>query len=133
MPFEINGGFTFCGCIPDGSNKRHIGIILGQKDGWLKYCYCTTKFSRIINNIDHIVIPAEKMGGYFSAPRDTYVFISAQHIIDMPTITFESRLDSEYDIMPEISKDIYISILSKIQNSDNLSERFKNDFFQFLE
>jgi len=51
----------------------------------------------------------------------------------MLVITFKSKLDSEYDIMPPIDKDVYSSILSKIRNSDNLPERFKKEFFDFLE
>jgi len=36
MP-DIYGGFTFYGYIPDGSDKQHIGIVLGIKDELLKY------------------------------------------------------------------------------------------------
>jgi hypothetical protein len=51
----------------------------------------------------------------------------------MLVVTFKSKLGSEYEIKPPIDRDIYSSILSKIRNSDNLPERFKNDFFEFLE
>ena len=134
MP-DIYGGFTFYGYIPDGSDKQHIGIVLGIKDELLKYCYCTSKFkySRIINEIDFIKVPAIKMSTYFDNPQDTYIFISPQHFIEMLIITFNSRLGSEYEIKPPIDKDTYISILCKIQNSDNLSERFKNEFLKFVE
>ena len=133
MPVSIKGGFAFYGYIPDGSKKQHLGIVLGVSDELLKYCYCTSKYSKITRGIDHIKIPAEKMKAYFAEPRDTYIFISMQHIITMYLITFRSRIGSEYDIKPEIGNDIYISILSRIRNSDNLSERFKNEFFDFLE
>ena len=133
MSYNICAGFTFYGYIPDGSDSEHLGIILGVKDELLKYCYCTSKFSKILNNIDHIKISADKMKVYFSNPKDTYIFLSTRHILDMFVITFKSRLDSEYEVKTSINKDIYIAILSKIQNSDNLPERFKSDFFKFLE
>ena len=110
-----------------------MGIVLGVKEELLKYCYCTSKFTKIINNIDFIKIPAEKMSVYFKNPQNTYIFLSTHHIIDMLVITFKSRLGSEYEIMPPIDEDIFISILSRIRNSDNIPERFKNEFFQFLE
>jgi hypothetical protein len=132
MP-DISGGFTFYGYIPDGSDKQHIGVVLGTKEELLKYCYCTSKFARIYNEYDFIKVPAKIMRKYFDNPKDTFIFISPQHIFDMLMVTFKSRLGSEYDVKPPIGKDIYISILSKIQNSDNLSERFKNEFLKFLE
>jgi len=131
MPENICGGFTFYGYIPDGSNKLHLGIVLGTKDEYLKYCYCTSKSSRIVNESDFIKLPANKMSKHFLNPQDTYIFISSHYIIDMLVITFKSKLGSEYEEKPPIDQDI--SILSKIRNSDNLSERFKNDFFKFLE
>jgi hypothetical protein len=133
MPDSICSRFTFFGYIPDGSDKQHIGIVLGTKEELLKYCYCTSKFARIYNEYDFIKIPAIKMRKHFNNPQDTYIFISSRHIFDMFVITFKSKLGSEYEIKPLIDEDIYISILSKIQNSDNLPERFKNEFFQFLE
>jgi hypothetical protein len=51
----------------------------------------------------------------------------------MLIITFKSRIGSEYDVKPPMNKDIFVSILSKIKNSDNLPERFKKEFFEFLE
>jgi hypothetical protein len=131
MP-DINGGFTFYGHIPDGSKELHIGIVLGIKEELLKYCYCTSKFYRITNEIDFVKIPAEKMSNYFAHPKDSFIYISPRHFIDMYVITFVSRLDNEYDIKPPIDKDTYDSILSKIHDSNNLPERFKNDFFKFL-
>jgi arginine repressor len=133
MPDNIYAGFTFYGYIPENSDKQHLGIILGIKEELLKYCYCTSKFSRIINETDFIKIPSEKMRLYFTNPQDTYIFLSTRHIINMLVVTFKSKLGSEYEIKPPIDRDIYTSILSKIRNSDNLPERFKNDFFEFLE
>ena len=130
---EITGGFTFLGYIPDGSDKQHLGIVLGIKDVLLKYCYGTSQFVKITNNTDFVKIPAEKMSVYFNDPKDTYIFLSPQHIIDMLLITFKSRIDSEYDVKPPMNKDIFVSILSKIENSDNLPDRFKQEFFKFLE
>jgi hypothetical protein len=66
MPDNISGGFTFYGYIPANSPKQHLGIVLGVNDVMLKYCYCTSKFIKIINNIDFIKISAEKMRVYFS-------------------------------------------------------------------
>lgn len=132
MENEITGGFTFYGYIPDNSNKQHLGIVLGVNDPALKYCYCTSKYKKIINEMDFIKIPAEKMQIYFNDAKETYIYISHQHIIDILLITFKSRLNSEYEIKKPIDNDIFAQILSKIQNSDNLSERFKNEFFAFI-
>jgi low temperature requirement protein LtrA len=82
--------------------------------------------------MDFVEIPAEKMQKYFNDAKETYIYISHQHIIDIFLITFKSRLNSEYEIKEPIDNDIFTQILSKIQNSDNLSERFKNEFFDFI-
>ena len=132
MSINISGGFTFYGYIPENSPKQHLGIVLGANDILLKYCYCTTKYIKVINNTDFIKIPAEKMQIYFSNPQNSYIFLSARHIHEMLIITFSSRLNSEYDVMPLLDKDIFSSILSRIRNSDNLSERFKKEFFEFI-
>jgi len=133
MEDEISGGFTFYGYIPDNSNEQHLGIVLGANDPFLKYCYCTSKYNKIINEMDFVKIPAEKMKIYFNDAKETYIYISHQHIIDIPLITFKSRLNSEYEVMKPIDNDIFAQILSKIRNSDNLSERFKDEFFAFIE
>jgi len=83
--------------------------------------------------MDFVKIPAERMQIYFKNAKETYIYISHQHILDILLITFKSRLNSEYDIMEPIDNDIFVQILSRIQNSDNLSERFKNEFFAFIE
>jgi len=71
---------------------------------------------------------------HFTEAQDTYVFLSPRHIFDMLVITYTSRLDDgEYDQKPPIDTDIFIGILSRIRNSDNFSDRFKQDFFDFLE
>jgi hypothetical protein len=132
MEHEIIGGFTFYGYIPDNSDEQHLGIVLGVNDPSLKYCYCTSKYKKIINEMDFVEIPAEKMQKYFNDAKETYIYISHQHIIDIFLITFKSRLNSEYEIKEPIDNDIFTQILSKIQNSDNLSERFKNEFFNFI-
>jgi len=82
--------------------------------------------------MDFVEIPAKKMQKYFNDAKETYIYISHQHIIDILLITFRSRLNSEYEIKEPIDNDIFTQILSKIQNSDNLSERFKNEFFDFI-
>jgi len=125
-------GLTFLGYIPDGSEKQHIGIVLGNNDVLLKYCYCTSQFTRIINNVDFIELPKDRMSVYFTNPKRTFIFISMKHIIDILVITFSSRLESEYDIMQLINDDILADILNKIRNSNNLPERFKNDFFNLI-
>ena len=132
MEYEITGGFTFYGYIPDNSNEQHLGIVLGVNDPSLKYCYCTSKFKNIINEMDFVKIPAEKMKNYFNDAKETYIYISQHHIIDIFLITFKNRLNSEYEIMEPINNDIFVQILSRIQNSDNLSDRFKSDFFAFI-
>jgi len=132
MEHEIIGGFTFYGYIPDNSDEQHLGIVLGVNDPSLKYCYCTSRYKRIINEMDFVEIPAKKMQKYFNDAKETYIYISHQHIIDILLITFRSRLNSEYEIKEPIDNDIFTQILSKIQNSDNLSERFKNEFFDFI-
>jgi len=132
MEHEIIGGFTFYGYIPDNSNEQHLGIVLGINDPLLKYCYCTSKYNKIINEMDFIRIPAEKMQNYFKEAKETYIYISHRHIIDIYLITFKSRLNSEYEIKRPIDNDILAQILSKIHNSDNLSERFKDEFFAFI-
>jgi hypothetical protein len=135
MPNNISGGFAFSGYIPDNSDKQHLGIVLGVNDPFLKYCYCTSKkYNKIINNIEHIKIPASFMAKYFHSPLDSYIFISEQHIIQILLITFQSRLaNNEYEEKGQIDNDLFAAILSKIRNSNNLSERFKNEFFAFIE
>jgi hypothetical protein len=71
---NIQAGFTFYGYIPDGSPKQHLGIVLGVRDNFLKYCYATSKFKRITNDFDFIKIPAEKMKVYFKRAEDTYIY-----------------------------------------------------------
>jgi len=133
MEHEIIGGFTFYGYIPDNSDEQHLGIVLGVNDPFLKYCYCTSsKYKRIINEIDFVKISAERMQKYFNNAKETYIYISHQHIIDILLITFKSRLNSEYEIKESIDNDIFAQILSRIQNSDNLSDRFKSEFFAFI-
>jgi hypothetical protein len=133
MQNNIFGGFTFYGYIPDNSSKPHLGIVLGINDPYLKYCYCTSKYNKIINNLEFIKIPASIMEKYFNNPQDSYIFISEQHIIKILLITFQNRLSSsEYEEREQVGNDIFISILNKIRNSDNLSERFKNEFFEFI-
>jgi hypothetical protein len=133
MAYSISGSFAFYGYIPEGSAQLHLGIVLGVKQELIKYCYCTSKFTKIVNETDFIKIPAEKLKVYFAMPKDTYIFLSARHIIDIFLVTFVSRLGSEYDVKEPIETDIYIAILSKIRNSDNLPERFKKEFFEFVE
>jgi hypothetical protein len=134
LAYNIGPQFTFYGYIPDGSPKQHIGIVLNAKEGAVKYCYCTSKFKSLYSETDFIRVAKEKMSAYFNNPQDTYIFISPQHIIDILLITLVYRIDSgEYDIYEPVSNDIYIAILSRIQNSDNLSERFKREIFEFLE
>jgi len=137
MQYEIKCGFVFYGYIPDGSNEQHLGIILGTNDIILKYCYCTSKarYNYLkFNEIDFVKIPVSLMAKYFNNPQETYIFLSQRHIIDMLLVTFNSRISSsEYDVKEQIDNDIIIAIFNKIRNSDNLSERFKNDFFAFVE
>jgi len=134
MPYNVSGGDTFYGYIPDGSKELHLGIVLGVKEPFIKYCYGTSKYKKLFDNIDFVKIPMEKMKPYFTEVQDTYVFLSPRHIFDILLITYTSRLDDgEYDQKPPIDKDIFIGILSRIRNSDNLSDRFKQDFFEFLE
>jgi hypothetical protein len=133
MEDEITGGFTFYGFIPDNSDEQHLGIVLGVKEPLLKYCYCTSKYKKIINEMDFVKIPAEKMRDYFYDAKETYIYLSHQHIIEVLLITFKSRLNSEYEAKKPIDNDIFIQIISRIQNSDNLSKRFKNEFFAFIE
>ena len=101
MHYEISGGFTFYGYIPDNSDKQHIGIVLGVKDPLLRYCYCTSKnkYKHIfINEMDFITIPASVMKKYFPNPQESFIFISQRHIIEMLLINFTSRLsDNEYE------------------------------------
>jgi len=137
MELEIPSGFTFYGFIPKDSNEQHLGIVLGVKDTLLKYCYCTSKekYKNIkFRETDYVKIPAHMMEKYFNNPQETFIYISQQHIIDIPLITFQSRLSSfEYEEKERIDNGIFSAILSKINNSDNLSERFKQEFFEFLE
>jgi hypothetical protein len=134
MKYNISGGFAFYGYIPYNSNEQHLGIVLGVNDPYLKYCYCTSKFREIIKDEDVVIIPASVMEKYFNNPKETFIFLSQRHIIDMLLTTFLSRLSSsEYEEKGQIDNDILITILSKIRNSDNLSERFKNEFFAFID
>jgi hypothetical protein len=134
MAYKISGGFAFSGFIPDNSNEEHLGIVLGVNDPLLKYCYCTSKFRKIINDEDFVKIPASVMEKYFNTPKETFIFLSQRSIIDIYLVTFISRLsNAEYEEKGQIDNDILITILSKIRNSDNLSERFKNEFFAFIE
>jgi hypothetical protein len=98
MGDEIAGGFTFYGFIPDNSDEQHLGIVLGINEPLLKYCYCTSRYKKIINEMDFVKIPAEKMQNYFLYAKETYIYLSHQHIIDILLITFKSRLNSEYEV-----------------------------------
>jgi hypothetical protein len=130
---DIPAGFAFYGYIPDGSKRQHLGIVLGVKSFILKYCYETSKFKKLFKNTDYVKIPAKKMKKYFNNPEETYIFLSQNHIIDIQLITFNSRLtDSEYERKGQIDNDIFIAIMNKIDNSNNLSERFKHEFFEFI-
>ena len=131
MPSSIGPRFTFKGHIPDDSDKIHIGIVLNAKEPILKYCYGTSKQKKIING-DFVTIKKEEMALYFKDPKETYIYISEQHIIDILIITFISRLESEYDVLEPIDTNIYVRILNRIENSDNLSDRFKKEFFEFM-
>ncbi|MCL2801218.1 MAG: hypothetical protein FWD28_05630 [Treponema sp.] len=137
MQYEISCGFAFYGFIPDGSNEQHLGVVLGVNDLILKYCYCTSKnkYKYLhFNEIDFIRVPVSLMEKYFYNPQETYIFLSQRHIIDMYLVTFNGRISSsEYDVKGQIDNDIIIAIFNKIKNSENLSERFKNDFFSFVE
>ena len=134
MPYEISGGLAFYGQIPPGSDELHLGIVLGVKEELLKYCYCTSKYKIITNDMDFVKIPADKMRIYMRNAKDTYVYLSPHHIIDFLVVTFKSYLDnSEFESKGQISVDIFSAILSKIRNSDNLPERFKREFFEFIE
>jgi hypothetical protein len=134
LAYNIGPQFAFYGYILDSSPKQHIGIVLNVKDSIVKYCYCTSKFQSLYAETDFIRVAKEKMSAYFDNPRDTYIFISPRHIIDLLLITLVSRIDSgEYEIRKPIDTDTYIAILSRIRNSDNLSERFKREIFEFLE
>jgi len=132
MQYEISGGFAFYGFIPDNSTEQHLGIVLGVNDPLLKYCYCTSKFKKIINDMDFIKIPASIMEKHFRDSQETFIYLSQRHIIDMYLTTFQSRLSSEYEAKGQIDNDIFITILNKIRNSNNLSERFKLEFFEFI-
>ena len=136
MGYEISGGFAFYGQIPPGSNETHLGIVLGVKETLLKYCYCTSKkyIHITFNGTDFVKIPASLMSNYFHNPQETFIFLSQRHIIDMLLITFVNCLSNfEYEAKGQIDTDIFVTILNKIRNSDNLSERFKRDFFEFID
>jgi hypothetical protein len=48
------------------------------------------------------------MTAYFDDPKDTYIYISERHIIDILLITLVSRINNnEYDVREPISHDIY--------------------------
>jgi hypothetical protein len=134
MPYDIGPRTTFYGKIPSGSDQEHLGIVLNSKDSLVKHCYCTSKYKKIYSDTDFVHITKEKMANYFDPPQDTYIYISNQHIIDLPLITLIVGLDSaEYGLRQPIDTDTYITIISRVQNSNNLSERFKKEFFDFLE
>jgi hypothetical protein len=133
LTYDIGPQFTFYGYIPDNSIKQHLGIVLNEKEGIVKYCYCTSKFRLLQNETDFIRIAKEKMRAYFNDPQDTYIFLSQRHIIDILLITFISRIkDNEYEERVPIDNDLYITIVSKIKNSENLPERFKQEIIRFL-
>ena len=121
------------GYIPQNSNKQHLGIVLGSNSLTIKYCYCTTKsgYTRVFND-DFIIIPAHIMKAYFTNPQDTYIFLSPRYIFEMLIITFLSRLDSEYEAKPMLDKNVFDLIITKIKNSDNLPQRFKDELLEFI-
>jgi hypothetical protein len=135
MPYDITSGSTFYGYIPDNSDDLHLAIVLNEKDGLVKYCYCTSKHKKLFFGTDSIEIEGSRMASYYKNVEDkTYIYISEHHIFDILLITLNSRIDSgEYDLMEPIDTDIYVAIMSKIRNSDNISERFKQELFAFLE
>jgi len=136
MAREISSGFAFYGNLPEGCDEQHLGIVLGVNDEQLKYCYCTSKdkFKRIkLADKECVKISAETMAKYFCESKETYIFISQQHLKDILLTTFESYLtDSVIEGRGQIINDIFTAILSKIRNSDNLSDRFKEEFFDFI-
>jgi hypothetical protein len=50
MPYDICGGSTFSGYIPDDSDEIHLAIVLNEKDGLVKYCYCTSKYKHLFSD-----------------------------------------------------------------------------------
>jgi hypothetical protein len=131
---DIPAGFVFRGYIPDGSPKQHIGIVLGVKKLTVKYCYGTTKFKKLYGHVDFVKIPADRMKRYFDNAEDTFIFLSNERFHDINLMTFNSRRqDKEYDSYEQIDADIFTTIKDKIRNSNNLSDRFKQEFFKFIE
>jgi hypothetical protein len=51
MPHDIQRGFAFYGYIPNGSDELHLGIVLNEKAGFVKYCYCTSQHKSAIFSI----------------------------------------------------------------------------------
>jgi len=72
MPYEISGGFAFYGQIPSGSKEQHLGIVLGIKEELLKYCYCTSKYKHITDNVDFVKFPADRMHTFFRHPSERF-------------------------------------------------------------
>jgi hypothetical protein len=138
MPqYDIKPQFTFFGFLPPGSDEEHLAIVLNNKNDIVKYCYCTSKYHEALtrySETDVIKISKDSMSPYFHNSKITYIYISEKHIIDILLVTLELFLSTEeYEEKTPISNDIYVSIVSMINNSGNLSDRFKKELLKFLE
>lgn len=132
MAYDIKAQFTFSGHIPDGSTEDRLAVVLGVDDRIAKYCCCTSKQYNFFDEND-IVRMKENSAADLLETKDVYMYISEKHISDMYLIALNSKLGNMYDVKEPLSNAVYAHILMKINNSNNLSVRFKRDFFKFLE
>jgi hypothetical protein len=104
----------------------------------VKYCYCTSKLNEKLlrySDCDCFYIRKEDVYPYFKEnSKATYIYISPRHIYDILFITLSEKLNAnEFEEKPLIDETIFADLFDMIQNSTNLSPRFKKELLKFLQ
>jgi hypothetical protein len=139
MPdYAITKRFTFYGLLPPGSDKPHLAIVLNEKEGLVKYCYCTSVFNLTLlryNECDCFIIKYDDMVEYFpNSPKDTYVYFSEEKIITITLGILQIKLqDGKYEVRKPLDETIFSDLIEAIKLSENLSERFKRELLAFIQ
>jgi hypothetical protein len=133
----IGKQFTFFGLLPPGSEKSHLAIALNEKEGLVKYCYCTSAFNLALlrySQCDCFIIKKEDMVDYFpNSAKDTYVYFSEEKIISITLAILQMKLENgEYEERKPLDKNIFSDLVEAVKLSENLSERFKNELLAFI-
>jgi hypothetical protein len=139
MPdYAITKRFTFYGLLPPGSDKSHLAIVLNAKEGFIKYCYCTSVFYQSLlryNECDCFIIKSYDMTEYFpNTSKDTYIYFSEDKIIAITLGILQIKLrDGEYEARKPLDEAVFLELVEAIKLSENLSERFKSELLAFIQ